>query len=445
MIIQTTVCADSGDDRHRTTATTHPLHGTVRVPGDKSITHRAILFGLLAAGETTVDGWLDAADCRSSISVARQLGADVEIRGSSLSIRGTGGQLHAPEDVLDCGNSGTTMRMFTGALAARVPFACVSGDASLRKRPMQRILQPLREMGADVHIGSNGTAPFAIRGTNLQGIEYTLPVASAQVKSAVLIAGCLAAKETTVVVERTASRDHTENMLPAFGATMRRMSLEGGGYRIEVNPNQTLQGTHVVVPGDMSSAAFLLAAAALVPGSSVSVLDVGLNKGRTGILNVLKRMGAKVEIANERIMAGEPIGDVTVSHHQLLATDILPDEVPAIVDEIPLIAVLAAFAEGETVIHGAEELRVKETDRIHATVAGLRAIGVDAQELPDGMRIRGQSSVQGGKIDSFHDHRIAMSFAVAGLLTKHPIHIENWSCVAISFPTFLDVMDEVRR
>lgn len=418
------------------------LSGTVRVPGDKSITHRGILFGLLAEGTTTVEDWLDAADCRSSIAVARQLGADIQVDSNRVVIQGTGARLQEPDDVLDCGNSGTTTRMFLGALAARVPFACVNGDASLRTRPMRRVIDPLRQMGAKIDARAGNLAPFCVTGQPLQGISYTLPVASAQVKSAVLIAGLLAESGTTTVIETLPSRDHTENMLTAFGARVLRERVDGQQV-IRVDSGQSLLGTTVQVPGDISSAAFLLAAACLVEGSSITVKQLGLNATRTGFLDVLTRMGADIRIENPRHVAGEPIGDVTIHASSLQGTVIEPHEVPSMIDELPMIAVLAAKAHGTTLIQGAAELRVKETDRISAVVAGLQAVGVDVEELADGMKVHGQGHIPGGSVDSHHDHRIAMSFAVAGLCSESGVAVENWDCVQISYPTFLQSLAEI--
>jgi 3-phosphoshikimate 1-carboxyvinyltransferase len=415
------------------------LSGSVRVPGDKSITHRAILLGLIADGTTTVENWLDAGDCRSSIEVARALGADIEVEPNRLVIQGTAGRLKEPLDVLNCGNSGTTTRLVLGILSARVPFACVTGDASLRRRPMGRVMEPLTQMGADIRARSGRFAPLVVQGRPLRGISYTLPVASAQVKSAILLAGLLAESGDTTVTELRPTRNHTENMLTAFGAPLRQVS-DGTSQTIVVSPGATLQGTRVVVPGDISSAAFILAAAAVVQGSVVTVQGVGLNPTRIGFLNVLSRMGANVQIANVQTIAGEPIGDVTVSSSALQGVRIDEAEIPSLIDELPILAVLAAYANGETVVSGAEELRVKETDRIRAVVEGLQAIGVDAEERPDGFLIRGQGKVKGGTVHSYDDHRIAMSFAVAGLASQDPVTVQNWDCVGISYPTFLETL-----
>ncbi len=420
------------------------LRGTIRVPGDKSITHRAILFGLLAKGITTIDGWLNAADCRSSLHVAKLLGAKVTETPSRITIEGTGGHLLEPADVLDCGNSGTTIRIFSGVFASLVPFACVTGDDSLRRRPMDRVIEPLRLMGANIEARGRKYAPFAVIKRPLKGIEYTLPVQSAQVKSAVLLAGCFAKSGKTIVNESVPARDHTENMLGAFGVKVLRKPYQQIGVSVEVESNQTLNSTHVSVPGDISSAAFLACAAAVVPNSDITIENVGLNPTRTGILNVLRRMGVHIDIINEQTIAGEPFGDIHVVSSDLVSTDIDPSEIPSLIDELPIIAVLACAAKGNTTIHGAKELRFKETDRIFAMAKGLREIGGDVEELDDGLIIHGKGFLQGGTVDSFMDHRIAMSFAVAGLFAKEAIHIQNWSCVQISFPSFIESLQELQ-
>ncbi|MCL6637036.1 MAG: 3-phosphoshikimate 1-carboxyvinyltransferase [Alicyclobacillus sp.] len=419
-----------------------PLQGTVTVPGDKSITHRAILFGLLAEGETRICGWLDAADCRSSLRLAQALGAQVRHDGEDLLITGTGGRLQEPGDVLDCGNSGTTMRVFLGPLAARVPFACLTGDASLRRRPMQRVADPLAQMGAHIHLRAGKYAPLSVTGQPLQGIEYRLPVASAQVKSAILMAGVLAESGETTVVEPEATRDHTENMLEAFAVPVTR-ERAGDGLILRVPPQQTLRAATVHVPGDLSSAAFVLAAGLMVPGSKVQVLRVGLNETRTGMLRVLERMGAHVQAENVNRLSGEWMGDLTVTAGMLRGTEIEPSEVPSLIDELPILAVLAACAEGPTVVRGAKELRVKETDRIAAITAGLRAVGVQVDEAEDGFTVYGRGVIPGGEVDSQDDHRIAMSFAVAGMASQRGIAIHRWSCVGISYPTFTETFTQL--
>lgn len=337
------------------------------------------------------------------------------------------------------------MRIFSGALAALVPFACVTGDASLRKRPMDRVIAPLRQMGAKIEARGGKYAPFAIRGSQLQGMEYKLPVSSAQVKSAILMAGCFASTRKTVVVEPVASRDHTENMLGAFGVKLQRNALSGTGNVIEIDPSQELKGTHVTVPGDFSSAAFLLCAATIVPDSDIVIKNVGLNHGRTGLIRVLSRMNAQIEIIREENVAGERIGDIRVQSSALVGTELDPAEVPSLVDELPILAITACMAKGDTVIRGAKELRFKETDRIHAIVEGLIAIGCAVTELEDGLIVHGKESIPGGAVDSFDDHRIAMSFAIAGLAANSGVHVHNFGCVRISFPTFIETLQALMQ
>ncbi|MCY0888185.1 MAG: 3-phosphoshikimate 1-carboxyvinyltransferase [Alicyclobacillaceae bacterium] len=418
------------------------ISGTVRVPGDKSITHRAILLGMLAEGRTTVEGWLDAADCRSSIAIAKLLGAQIEVEPDVLHIDGCGGQVTEPSDVLDCGNSGTTMRLFLGAIAGRVPYAVFTGDPSLRSRPMRRVVQPLSAMGASIHQRSNGCAPITVTRSDLESMTYRLPVASAQVKSAILLAGLSTQTGNTVVVEPILTRDHTERLLDGFQAKV-NIYEENCERHIAVRGGQTLQGTTVHVPGDVSSAAFLLVAAAIVPGSDLTVVGVGLNETRTGALSVLQRMGADIQLKNVREIAGERIGDIRVRSSSLSGTNIEAEEIPSLVDEIPILSVAAAAAHGTTTVRGAQELRVKETDRITAIVHGLQQLGVDALEQPDGLIIHGNGMIGGGRVDSYHDHRIAMSFAVAALIARHSVEIAHWSAVDISFPTFSTLLKAV--
>jgi len=439
-IIQPVTSSTSTDICQFTPAQT--VQGVIRVPGDKSITHRAILFGLLAHGITTVDDWLDAGDCRSSLRVAQQLGAKVEELGNQLTITGTGGMLQEPLDILDCGNSGTTIRLFLGALAGRIPFVCMTGDASLRKRPMQRVTDPLRLMGANIFATKDKYLPLCVRGQSLNSIEYALPVASAQVKSAVLLAGMSASQGVTTVIEREISRNHTEMMLQAFGAPL-EIEIKSGVRHLSIQAGGVLKGTHVVVPGDISSAAFIMATAAILPESSVTIQNVGLNPTRTGILGVMERMGCQLNITNRKVVAGESSGDITVKYSTMRATNIGGSEIPTLIDELPILAILAAYADGVTRVTGAEELRVKETDRIQAIVTGLRAIGVAAEDTSDGFYIHGGQTVRGGTVNSFHDHRIAMSFAVAGLASEKGVAVENWSCVDISYPTFANVLSSL--
>ncbi len=401
---------------------TTPLVGSVAVPGDKSVSHRALLFGALARGTTRVRGLLESEDTHATRAAVRALGASVEERGSEILV--TGAPWHDVSTPLDCGNSGTTARLLLGALAPRAR-AMLTGDASLSRRPMGRVTRPLSAMGARFH--GAGTLPLTVERAPLRGLDWTAEVASAQVKSAVLLAG-LAAEGVTVYREPLATRDHSERMLRAMGA---QLDGHGGVLRLVPGP---LQAVEVDVPGDASAAAFWWVAAAICPGSDLRLTGVGLNPGRTGALEVLARMGVRVEI--EARAGVEPWGDVHLRAEGLRGTTIGGAEVPRLVDELPVLAVAAAFAEGETVIRDASELRVKESDRVTATVSALRTLGFDAEELPDGMVIAGGGPrrAPSGAVASRGDHRIAMAAAIAGL--RVGAAIDDPSCIATSYPGF---------
>lgn len=414
-----------------------PLRGEVDVPGDKSISHRALMFGAMAEGETTVEYFLDGADCLATLSAVEALGARVErLDEHRLRIQGLGGApIQSPSVALDLGNSGTSMRLFCGLLAGRSVDVTLTGDASLSGRPMRRVLNPLAEMGAQIESTERGTAPLHIRpGSRLKGIEYQLPMASAQVKSAVLLAG-LSAEGETVTVEPAPTRDHTERMLQAFGA-----ELAYQGRRATVKGGQVLKGTHVSVPADLSSATFLLVAAAITPGSDLTIHRVGTNPTRDGVLRVLREMGARIELHNVQLLGGEPVADIRVCGSKLHGTSIGGALVALGIDEIPALCIAAAAAQGETRITGAEELKVKESDRLGAMVRGLKAIGVEVEELPDGMVIQGRERWSGATIDAHGDHRISMSFAVAALRADSPMQIQDCANVATSFPGFADLV-----
>lgn len=414
-----------------------PLLGEIDVPGDKSISHRALMFGAMAEGETTVEHFLDGADCLATLSAVEALGARVErLSETSLRIQGLGGApLRSPNIPLDLGNSGTSMRLFCGLLAGRKVDVTLAGDSSLSARPMRRVLDPLAEMGAQIDSTERGTAPLHIHPCKtLRGIEYLLPMASAQVKSAVLLAG-LSAEGETVTVEPAPTRDHTERMLQAFGA-----DLQYQGRRAAVRGGQVLSGTHVSVPADLSSATFLLVAAAITPGSDLTIRRVGTNPTRDGVLRVLRDMGARIELHNVQLLGGEPVADIRVCGSQLRGTTIGGALVALGIDEIPALCIAAAAAEGETRITGAEELKVKESDRLGAMVRGLKAIGIEVEELPDGMVIQGRERWSGATIDAHGDHRISMSFAVAALRADSPMHILDCANVATSFPGFADLV-----
>jgi 3-phosphoshikimate 1-carboxyvinyltransferase len=418
------------------------LRGAFAVPGDKSISHRAVLIGSICEGETVVRGFGRSEDTISTVRAMRALGAEIEEDGAdTLRIRGVGLRgLRAPDGPIDCGNAGTLVRLLAGILAGQQwqQFELV-GDESLSTRPMNRIAEPLTQMGAGVET-ADGHLPLGIDGRPLRGIDYELPVASAQVKSCVLLAG-LYAEDETVVREPVSTRDHTERMLRAAGA-----SLRTSPGRITVQPAERLELGEVVVPGDISSAAPLILAATLLPGSELIVTGVGVNPTRTGFLDVLERMGARISVFNRRTVAGEPVADLEVAHSELVATEIGPDEVPRLVDELPLFVLAAAMVRGDSRVRGASELRAKETDRIAAVATGLRAVGAHVTETRDGFRIRGvPARPRGGRMSSAGDHRIAMLAAVAGLASRDGVHIEDAESVAISFPGFFDLLESLAQ
>ena len=421
----------------RPAAASSPLRGRIAVPGDKSISHRALLLGALADGTSTIAGINPGEDVRATADAVAALGATVDFRDEdNVEVEGYGlAGLQEPADVLDLGNSGTSMRTLLGVCAGVGGLSVLTGDASLRTRPMLRVAAPLRQMGAAVDgRGYGELPPMVVRGGDLRPIDAELDVASAQVKTALLLAG-LRAAGTTSVTEPGPSRDHTERMLEAAGVEVGRSgttcSVEGGSQPRPVDWE---------VPGDTSSALYLLVAALLVPGSELTVTDVLLNPTRTAAFDVLVRMGADLTVEEKEVSGGEPRGDVTARSSALAATEIAPAEVPALIDELPLLAVAASQAEGATVVAGAGELRVKESDRIAAMVGGLRALGGRAEERPDGMVVEGPVPLTGGAIDSRGDHRVAMSFAIAGLLSAEGVRVARWSCVDTSFPGFLDVL-----
>ena len=422
------------------------LGGSVRVPGDKSISHRALLFGAMAEGITTIDGLLPAEDPLSTAACLRAMGVTVsEIRaGEPVTVHGVGLDGFAePGDVLDCGNSGTTMRLMLGLLAGRVGRHFVlTGDSSLRGRPMRRVGGPLSQMGALIHGRKDGNfAPLSVVGQALVGTTVRTPVASAQVKSAVLLAA-LTAQGATTVIEPVQSRDHSERMLRAFGADL---SVGGPGHtEVCVRPGNSLHGQSVIVPGDISSAAFWLVAGAITPGAVLTVENVGLNPSRTGILEVLEQMGARITIVNQRDVAGEPVGDLQVSHGPLQAFAIGAEIMPRLVDEIPVLAVAACCAAGVSRITGAEELRVKETDRLAVMARQLKAMGARVEEFEDGMSIEGPVQLCGAAVDSETDHRVAMSLAVASLVASGTSTIARSEAAAVSYPGFWDDLARLR-
>ena len=418
------------------------LGGEISVPGDKSLSHRAVLFSALADGDTVITGFLPGEDCVCTMRALQAMGCTIEADSKTrLIVHGVNGKLHPPLEPLDCGNSGTAMRLMAGVLAGQ-PFASrLIGDASLSGRPMKRIVDPLRKMGAKIEgQGKNQTAPLDIQGAPLTGIDYTLPVASAQLKSCLLLAG-LFAHGTTRITEKTPSRDHTERLLAHFHAPP-VIDLSDQGKTIRVRGGTRLHGRDFSVPGDFSSAAFWIAAAAALPGTDLMVTNLGLNGTRTGLLSVLTRMGAHIA---EGITdsACEPFGNVRVYGRKLRGTKIAGAEIANVIDELPIIAVIGAIAEGDTEIRDAHELRVKETDRIAAMAKNLRAFGVTVTEHDDGMTVHGGSPLTGAKVGSFGDHRIAMACAILGLFARGETTVTETACIATSYPTFQEDLAKI--
>ncbi len=428
---------NSNQSQTRTVAPIKTLRGEVSVPGDKSISHRSIMFGSLAEGTTRVSGFLMGEDNLSTWKAFESMGVTISQTGiDALEIKGVGlNGLKEPGDVLDCGNSGTTMRLMTGLLAGQNFFSVLTGDKYLRKRPMKRVVTPLAAMGAQIWGRDGGEkAPLAIQGGALTPTTYASPVSSAQVKSAVLLAGLSVDGETTVT-EPHLSRDHSERMLSCFGAEVR--PFEGG---VSLTGRPRLLGQKVVVPGDVSSAAFFMVAGLITPGAELLIRNVGINPTRSGIIDILVAMGGQMEMLDIREQSGEPVADVLVRHSQLKGIEICGDMVPRAIDEFPVISVAAALAEGTTTIRDAEELRVKETDRIDAMVSELGKLGGQVEGRPDGMVITGVEQLNGGTVTSHGDHRIAMSLAVAALSARDSVTIQDAACTETSFPGFWDLL-----
>ncbi|MGI6010874.1 MAG: 3-phosphoshikimate 1-carboxyvinyltransferase [Ruminococcus sp.] len=408
------------------------LKGEITIPGDKSISHRGIMLGAISEGTTEITNFLQGADCLSTISCFQKMGVPIENKGTIVRIQGKG--LHGlkkPASVLDAGNSGTTTRLISGILCGQ-DFSCeLTGDASIQKRPMERIMTPLRQMGGDIRsVKDNGCAPLAITGGKLRGIHYQSPVASAQVKSCVLLAG-LYGDGPTSVTEPYLSRNHTEQMLQYFGA---EVSAEGTTATVQPNPRMT--GQKIEVPGDISSAAYFIAAALLVPDSEVLLKNVGINPTRDGVLRVCRQMGGRISLLNQRMQGGEPVADLLVQSSQLHGVTIEGEIIPSLIDEIPILAVLAANARGTTIIKDAQELKVKESNRIDAMVTEMAKMGAAIEGTDDGMIIKGGTPLRGAAIDSRLDHRIAMSFAIAGMAADGITRIEKDDCISISYPDF---------
>ena len=419
----------------------HGLHGEITVPGDKSISHRAVMFGSIAKGTTEIHNFLQGADCLSTIACFQKMGIDIEQDRDHVLVRGNGLYgLKKPQDVLDCGNSGTTTRLISGILCAQEFDVTLTGDESIRKRPMKRIMEPLSLMGADItSLNGNGCAPLLIKGRPLKGIHYTSKVASAQVKSAILLAGLYAGSPTSVT-EPYVSRNHSEIMLDLFGA-----EVTASGTTCTIQPARELYGAQVMVPGDISSAAYFIAAGLMVPGSELLIRNVGINPTRDGIIRVCRDMGADLELLNVSSGAGEPTADILVRSSSLHGTQIKGAVIPTLIDELPMIAAMACMAEGKTVIRDAAELKVKESNRIAVMVENLKAMGAHVDETEDGMVIHGKRPLRGASIDSKKDHRIAMTFAVTALCADGVTDIKDAECVDISYPGFYHDLEQLMK
>lgn len=419
------------------------LHGIITIPGDKSISHRALMLGAIASGETTIEGLLLGEDPRSTAKCFEAMGAQISpLNSEKVTVTGIGQKtLQEPLNILDAGNSGTTMRLMLGLLAAQPhKFFTVTGDDSLRSRPMARVIKPLQEMGALIYgRNDNKNAPLAVIGQNLKPIHYYSPVASAQVKSCILLAGLMTEGKTTVT-EPALSRDHSERMLRSFGATL---EIDTDTHSVTIEGGAKLQGQTVIVPGDISSAAFWLVAGAITPNAELIIENVGINPTRTGILEALQMMNADITLENQRETAGEPVADLRIKSSKLKACVIEGAIIPRLIDEIPILAVAACFAEGTTVIKDAEELRVKESDRLAVMATELNKMGANIVELPDGLEINGGVTLKGATMDSYTDHRIAMSLAIAGLNAQGKTIINRAEAASISYPTFVDTLIKI--
>jgi len=409
------------------------LTGKIFVPGDKSISHRSLILGSISRGETRVYNLLNSLDCLRTLECMQSLGVKIELdEDNSVNIKGKGLYgLQEPKVILDVGNSGTTIRLLTGLLSGQNFYSVLNGDNSIRKRPMKRVVQPLRLMGANIWGRENGQlAPLSIKGRKLNPLYYTLPVASAQVKSALLLAGLYTTGET-VISEPLSTRDHTERMLETMQA-----DIKISPPKIKIKGGIELRSTDIFIPGDISSAAYFIAAASILRGSQIIIKQVGVNPTRTGVIEILKKMGTKIDILNYQIKSNEPRADLKIEYSELKGIEIKEEMVPLLIDELPLIAVVASQAKGKTVVSGAKELRVKETDRIKAIVSELKKMGVDIKEKEDGFIVEGPSKLKGAVCESYNDHRIAMSLAVAALLAEGKTGIRNSECIEISFPGF---------
>lgn len=418
------------------------LKGSFELIGDKSISHRAVMFSSISKGHNKISNFLMGEDCLSTISCFRKMGVDIQIDGKDVYVKGNGLYgLQRPKEILDVGNSGTTIRLMMGILAGNKFDATLIGDNSIAKRPMKRVTDPLRLMGCNIEGKDDANyTPIKIYGGDLKAIDYHMPVASAQVKSALILAS-LYANDTSFIYEKVKSRNHTEIMLKSFGADINVENL-----KISVNPVNELFSQDIYVPGDISSAAFIIVSALITKGSEVIIKNVGLNETRTGIIDVVKNMNGNIEIINERLVGGELVGDLLVRYTKdLCATTIDKDIIPRLIDEIPVIAVLATQAEGTTIIKDAQELKVKESNRIKSMVENLKILGANIEELEDGMIIKGKSKLNGGKIKTFKDHRIAMAFSTLNLISDEKIKLDNEDCINVSFPGYFDLIKSLTK
>ncbi len=422
------------------------IRGRLSVPGDKSISHRALMLGAMAESDAVIRGLAPGEDVSSTKRCLQQLGAIIKEKNGEILVQGRGRfGLQKPETALDAGNSGTTMRLLAGLLAAQSFGATITGDASLQRRPMRRIIEPLTQMGAKIAAQENGCAPITIHGGKLRSIHYRLPVASAQVKSCALFAG-LGAEGETVIEETIPTRDHSERLLRRMEASISVISNQYSVFSKEIRVRGgKIRGCEVEIPGDFSSAAFFIAAALLLPKSELLIENAGLNPTRTALLDVAREMGAEVEIMNLRNESYEPMADLMVRHRPLQSAKVSGSRIPLLIDEIPILAIMATQAEGKTHIREAQELRVKESDRLAALVKNLRVMGAAIEELPDGLVISGPTKLRGAEVESFGDHRIAMAFAIAGLLADSPTTIRGAECVDISFPGFFEILKKLAR
>lgn len=419
------------------------INGKIKVPGDKSISHRSLILASIAEGESKIEGLLEAEDCLSTMGIMRDLGIKITKENTgNYTVQGRGlAGLQEADNVLDCGNSGTSMRLLAGLLSSQDFYSVLTGDHSLRKRPMQRIIGPLSNMGAEIWSRKDGLAPLSIKGQKLQSMNYELPVASAQLKSSILLAA-LRTESETVIVEPAVSRDHTERMLKGAGVDL---EIKKDRIILKEAAERKLSPFNIKVPGDISSAAFFIAAGLLADSGSLLIKNVGINQTRSGFLEIVEAMNGKIELLNQKDEGGEPTADILVKASKLKGCEVSGEIIPRLIDEIPIISVMAVMAEGKTIIKDAEELRVKETDRIAAVVKEFKRLGIEIIENPDGMEITGVQKVKGGiEVESYHDHRIAMSLAVLALNTEKGITINGSEIISTSFPNFKELLAEVR-